>query len=96
MHRLVSGGCAQQIADLWQWNEARNILLTEADESTKTLGLFLIGTQVRQEVRIYCFIYKFRQRFAIIAHNLSLCLGLDSNELVHEAGEWRPFGNSEC
>lgn len=93
---FVSGGGAQQIADLWEWNDVGNILLTEADESTKTPGLFLIGPQVRQEDRIYCFIYKFRQRFVIIAHNLSLCLGLDSSELAPEAGEWGPFGNSEC
>jgi len=93
---FLSGGGAQQIAGLWEWDDEGKILLTEADESTKTPGLFLIGPQVRQDDRIYCFIYKFRQRFAIIAHNLALCLALDSSELDPEPGVWGPFGNSEC
>jgi hypothetical protein len=71
-------------------------MLTEADESSKTPGLFLIGPQVRQEDRIYCFIYKFRQRFAMLAQNLALCKNLDSAELDPGPGVWGPFGNSEC
>jgi len=58
-------------------------LLGQSDESTLTPGLFLVGPQVRQPVKqvakpdatpatppavqMYCFIYKFRQRFAPIA-----------------------------
>ncbi|ODN66157.1 NAD(P)/FAD-dependent oxidoreductase [Methylophaga muralis] len=93
---FVNGGGAQQIARLWEWDEAGKIMLTEADESTLTPGLFLVGPQVRQEDRIYCFIYKFRQRFAMIAQNLALCMALDSSQLDPEPGVWGPFGNSEC
>ncbi|MDO8828141.1 NAD(P)/FAD-dependent oxidoreductase [Methylophaga sp.] len=93
---FVSGGGAKQIADLWEWDESGKIMLTEADESSKTPGLFLIGPQVRQEDRIYCFIYKFRQRFAMLAQNLALCKNLNSSELDPGPGVWGPFGNSEC
>lgn len=91
---FIKGGGAYQLADLWEWDQDGRILLTEADESTRTPGLFLIGPQVRHDQRIYCFIYKFRQRFSLIAKDLSQCLALDASAL--NAGAWGPFGNSEC
>lgn len=91
---FLNGGGAQQIAELWQWSDEGRVLLTEADESTRTPGLFLIGPQVRHDKLIYCFIYKFRQRFELIACNLAQCLDLDHSTLQN--GSWGPFGNSEC
>jgi putative flavoprotein involved in K+ transport len=41
-------------------------LLTEEDESALTPGLFLVGPAVRHDPHIFCFIYKFRQRFAVV------------------------------
>ena len=38
--------------------------LTKCDESTICPGLFLCGPQVRQDDQIFCFVYKYRQRFA--------------------------------
>ena len=93
---FVKGGGARQIAGLWQWDRDNRIVLSEADESTRTPGLFLIGPQVRHDARIYCFIYKFRQRFGLIAHSIAQCLGLDSQALQVGGGAWGPFGNSEC
>ncbi|TEA78700.1 NAD(P)/FAD-dependent oxidoreductase [Allopusillimonas ginsengisoli] len=93
---FLKGGGAIQIADLWEWNKEGRIVLTEADESTRTPGLFLIGPQVRHDQRIFCFIYKFRQRFGLIAHSLAQCLSLDASALQTGAGAWGPFGNSEC
>jgi len=91
------GGGARQIKDLWQWGEDGHIVLSEIDESTLTPGLFLVGPQVRQEQRIYCFIYKFRQRFARIALQIALHLQLDTEWLKdHQGGDWGPFGNSDC
>lgn len=57
---------------------------------------FLVGPQVRHDARIYCFIYKFRQRFGLIAESIGQCLARDTSALRTGAGAWRPFGNSEC
>lgn len=93
---FLKGGGARQIAELWDWNDEGRIALTDADESTRTPGLFLVGPQVRHDQRIYCFIYKFRQRFALIARQIAQRLELDTTPLEGPGGAWGPFGNSEC
>ena len=94
---FVSGGGARQIKDLWMWDDEDNIMLSEIDESIYTPGLFLVGPQVRHDQRIYCFIYKFRQRYARIARQIALRLQLDFESLEGSVdGVWGPFGNSEC
>ena len=62
-------------------------LLNENDESTKTPGLFLVRPQVRHENLIFCFIYKYRQRFGVVANTIGKELGLDTSmleQLRHE------------
>ncbi|EOD10700.1 hypothetical protein EMIHUDRAFT_215493 [Emiliania huxleyi CCMP1516] len=49
-------------------------LLTEDDESTKVAGVFLVGPAVRHGEHSFCFVYKFRQRFGIVAN--AICRGL--------------------
>lgn len=93
---FVKGGGARQIAALWDWNDEGRIALTALDESTRSPGLFLIGPQVRHDQRIYCFIYKFRQRFALIARQIAQRLELDAAPLGESGSAWGPFGNSEC
>ena len=93
---FLKGGGAQQIEELWEWDGAGHVSLTEQDESTVTPGLFLVGPQVRQDQRIYCFIYKFRQRFSRIALELAQRLELDDFGLAVPGGAWGPFGNDEC
>ncbi len=62
-----------------------------------TSGLFLVGPQERHDQRIYCFIYKFHQRFARIALQIAQRLQLDTEWLEGAQGSvWGPFGNSEC
>ncbi|MEM7533727.1 MAG: NAD(P)/FAD-dependent oxidoreductase [Chloroflexota bacterium] len=56
-------------------------LTQEADESRRTPGLFLSGPFVRHGNLIFCFIYKFRQRFAIIANAIGTRLGMTADEL---------------
>lgn len=46
-------------------------LLTDNDESTTTPGLFLVGPKVRHGADIFCFIYKYRQRFAVVAKTIA-------------------------
>lgn len=93
---FVAGGGAQQISELWEWDENGKLQLSEADESTRTPGLFLVGPQVKQGAQQYCFIYKFRQRFTQLASLIALCLSLDDSDLHAESAPWGPFGNSEC
>ena len=70
---LASGFAASPrlIADLFHWRGDGFPSLTESDESTRTRGLFLVGPQVRQDDIIFCFIYKFRQRFAVVANQIA-------------------------
>lgn len=63
-------------------------LLTEDDESTLTPNLFINGPMVRHGNRHFCFIYKFRQRFAYIAGIIAGRLGLDASGL----DLWREHG----
>ncbi len=94
---FLKGGGARQIKDLWMWDDEGHIALSDIDESIDTPGLFLVGPQVRHDQRIYCFIYKFRQRFARIARQIAQRLQLDIEWLEgSQDGVWGPFGNSEC
>jgi putative flavoprotein involved in K+ transport len=94
---FIKGGGARQIQDLWFWGDNGHIELSSVDESIYTPGLFLVGPQVRHEQGIYCFIYKFRQRFAGISRQIAQRLGLDIEQPIgSEDGIWGPFGNSEC
>jgi len=61
---------AKQIEHLFEWGENGKPLLTNEDMSTVTDGLYLIGPSVQHQNAVFCFIYKFRQRFAVIAEHL--------------------------
>jgi hypothetical protein len=69
------------IADLFDWREDGQAKLSTEDESTRTPGLFLVGPGVRHEKIIFCFIYKFRQRFAVVANAIATRLQLDTTPL---------------
>jgi thioredoxin reductase len=70
------------IHELFDWHEEHYYaLLSEQDESTKTAGLFVVGPSVRHGNIILCFIYKFRQRFAVVARAIGARLGLDTEVL---------------
>lgn len=75
-------GSLSLIHDLFAWHPERYYAqLTENDESTRTPGLFLVGPAVRHGNLVLCFIYKFRQRFAVIAKTIGDRLGLDTGVL---------------
>jgi cation diffusion facilitator CzcD-associated flavoprotein CzcO len=78
---FIKGGGARQIAPLFEWTDTGFPLLTADDESTLTPGLFLVGPHVRHDKIIFCFIYKFRQRFAVVARALATRLDLDPTPL---------------
>uniref|UniRef100_A0A7S0LH77 Uncharacterized protein n=1 Tax=Coccolithus braarudii TaxID=221442 RepID=A0A7S0LH77_9EUKA len=57
-------------------------MLTAEDESTKAPGVFLVGPSVRHGKLSFCFVYKFRQRFAIVANAICRGLGRDTTSAV--------------
>ena len=87
---LASGfvGSASLVRSLFDWRDDGFPLLTEDDESTVTKGLFLVGPQVRQGDVIFCFIYKFRQRFAVVANQIARRLRVS----VEPLEEYRRYG----
>lgn len=72
-HRLVS--------ELFERREDGYPLLNERDESTITPGLFLCGPAVRHDDHVFCFIYKYRQRFAVVVKAVATYLGLPAGGL---------------
>ncbi|UWM53783.1 NAD(P)-binding domain-containing protein [Salinirubellus salinus] len=62
-------------------SENGQLRLTERDESTITPGLFLAGPQVAHNGQQFCFIYKFRQRFAVVADEIATRLDVDRTPL---------------
>ena len=53
--------------------------LTDRDESTKYRNVYLVGPNVQHDRAIFCFIYKYRQRFAVVV-----------NEILSRWGEHSP------
>lgn len=56
--------------------------LTREDESTICSGLFFTGPSVNHATSKYCFVYKFRQRFPVVAAAIARRLGHDPGEMV--------------
>ena len=83
---LMAGGFEGShtlVADLFEKRDDGFPLLSEDDESTIIPGLFLCGPTVRHDNQVFCFIYKFRQRFAVVAKAIATSLGLPAEELEY-------------
>ena len=84
-------GGFHQLKDRFELREDGFPLLTENDESTLTPNLFLVGPSVRHEDLIFCFIFKYRQRFAIVAKAIAQRLGHDTTEFEETYRKWGMF-----
>ncbi|WP_129115245.1 NAD(P)/FAD-dependent oxidoreductase [Halegenticoccus tardaugens] len=73
-------GSVGLVEDLFELDEGHPAL-TDRDESTETPGLFLVGPTVRHDGQQFCFVYKFRQRFAAVADEIARRLGVDREPL---------------
>lgn len=81
---LLAGGFTgshQMVADLFEQRDDGFPLLSENDESTTVPGIFLCGPAVRHQNQVFCFIYKYRQRFAVVAKAIATSLGLPAEQL---------------
>ncbi|MCY3558265.1 MAG: NAD(P)-binding domain-containing protein [Chloroflexi bacterium] len=88
---LLAGGFEGShhlIAELFEQRDDGSLLLNDDDGSTITPGMFLCGPAVRHNDHIFCFIFKFRQRFAVVAKAIAISLGLPAEELE----EYRKWG----
>lgn len=83
------GGGLKPLGDLFEIVEGKP-LLSENDESTAARGLFLVGPKVNHLQTAFCFIYKFRGRFPVVANEIGQRLGLDTSplELYRKRGMW--------
>ena len=61
--------------------EEGNVQLTDRDESPSVPGLFLVGPDVTHNGVKFCFIYKFRARFPVVAETIGDRLGVDTDSL---------------
>lgn len=74
-------GSLSIVEHLFEQDENGVTRLTGQDESTKTPGLFVSGPSVTHGSLLFCFIYKFRQRFGVVAEAIVTRLGLDTQPL---------------
>lgn len=81
-------GSLRLLHDLFEWRSDGQPHLNDHDESTATAGLFVAGPAVRHAGHVFCFIYKFRQRFAVVAARIAARLGIDASPLE----EYRKWG----
>ena len=85
------------VRDLFAWpKDAKGCaegapLLTLQDESTATPGLFLAGPSVRHGELSFCFVYKFRQRFGVVADAICKGLGRDTTAAVEQCRKMNMF-----
>lgn len=76
-------GSHKLVKDLFEDRDDGFPLLNENDESTIVPGMFLCGPAVRHDGHVFCFIYKYRQRFAVVAKAIATSLGMPAEELEH-------------
>ncbi|MEM8575644.1 MAG: NAD(P)-binding domain-containing protein [Pseudomonadota bacterium] len=75
------GSGTARVSDWFDYDSDGVPLLTPQDESTAMPGLFLVGPEVSHRGHLFCFIYKFRQRFAIVARTIAGRMGVDTSPL---------------
>jgi putative flavoprotein involved in K+ transport len=75
-------GSASLLPDRFKRDEHGRLVVTEeGDASTIVPGLFLAGPMLAHRGAIFCFVYKFRQRFGVVARAVAERLGVDPGPL---------------
>ena len=75
------GTGTSRVSDWFDYSAEGVPILTAQDESTAMPGLFLVGPEVSHQGHLFCFIYKFRQRFAVVALSIAARMGVDTGPL---------------
>jgi len=71
------------VKEFFDW-EGSNPQFTEEDESTLHAGLYYSGPSLVQRQSKFCFIYKFRARFGVIARSIARRLGYPEPDLEND------------
>ncbi|MFL2977354.1 MAG: NAD(P)/FAD-dependent oxidoreductase [Candidatus Thalassarchaeaceae archaeon] len=87
---LASGfeGSHKFVSHLFEMREDGFPVLTDNDESTTVPGMFLSGPAVRHGSLIFCFIFKYRQRFGIVAQAIASSLDIPTEEFIDAYRSW--------
>ncbi len=80
-------GIKRQVASFFDW-EGKKPVFSAVDSSTLHPNLFYSGPSLVHRESKFCFIYKFRSRFGVIAQEIGIRLGLDTSEL----SDWEKRG----
>ncbi|GIW34967.1 NAD(P)/FAD-dependent oxidoreductase [Meiothermus sp.] len=83
-------GGFEPVQRLFEWKGSAPLLHEASDESIRTPGLFLVGPKVQHRDTAFCFIYKFRARFPVVAEAIGRRLGVDTAplEVYRKRGMW--------
>ena len=87
---LASGfeGSHKFVSHLFDKREDGFPLLSKHDEATVTQVMFLCGPSVRHDDHDFCFIYKYRQRFAIVAQAIASSLDISTEKFIETYKSW--------
>ncbi|MCK9859660.1 NAD(P)/FAD-dependent oxidoreductase [Paenibacillus sp. ATY16] len=89
-------GSLTMIKHMFEQNPQGGVLLTEKDESTLTPGLFVSGPSVSHGQLLFCFIYKFRQRFGVIAEAIAARMDVDTTVLQQYRDQGMMLSDLSC
>lgn len=67
----------EPLRTLWAWESGMPVFSEQSDESTLTPGLFYSGPSLQHRGMLFCFIYKYRARFGVVARTIASRLGVD-------------------
>ncbi len=74
-------GSTSLVDDWFDFDDEGCPSVTAHDESTRLPGLFLVGSELKHRGHLFCYIYKFRQRFAVVGRAIAGRLGMDTDPL---------------
>lgn len=74
-------GSLALLEDLFDWQQGRPVFSEACDESTAAPGLFYSGPELVHRGSMFCFIYKFRSRFGLVAREIATRLGIEDAEV---------------
>ena len=83
------------VKELFAWEDSIP-QFTEEDESTLHSGLYYSGPSLVQRKSKFCFIYKFRARFGVIARSIALQLGYVEPDLDDDRRRGFLIDDLEC
>ena len=81
-------GSHKHLEHLFEMREDGFPSVSDQDESTITPGLFLSGPSVRHDNHIFCFIFKYRQRFGIVAQAIASSMDIPTEDFVEAYKGW--------